>query len=55
MHTRSSLLNLSYFLRRISLKIDALARGKIGKNDLNKYCAVLAAEFPFALVDIELG
>jgi hypothetical protein len=45
-------LNLSYSLRRISLKIDALARGKIGKN---KYCAVLAAEFPFALVDIELG
>jgi hypothetical protein len=48
-------LNLSYFLRRICLKIDALARGKIEKIDLNKYCAVLAAEFPFALVDIELG
>jgi hypothetical protein len=55
MPTRSSLLNLSYFLRRIRLKIDALARRKIGKNDLHKYCAVLAAEFPFALVDIELG
>jgi hypothetical protein len=48
-------LNLSYFLRRISLKIDALGRGKIGKNDLNKYYAVLAAEFPFALVEIDLG
>jgi hypothetical protein len=48
-------LNLSYSLRRIRLKIDALARRKIEKNDLNKYCAVLAAEFPFALVDIELG
>jgi hypothetical protein len=48
-------LNLSYSLRRICLKIDAVARGKIGKNDLNKYCAVLAAEFPLALVDIELG
>jgi hypothetical protein len=48
-------LKLSYSLRRIRLKIDALARGKIGKNDLNKYCAVLAAEFPFALVEIELG
>ena len=37
---------------RIRLKIDAFARGK---KDLNKYGAVLAAEFPFALVDIEVG